>query len=341
MPYNPQIQDRSGEILAQGMRAQSQGIASGIGSGIQNFMKLEEERRKTTGAIQGMLNDPYFQQQLAKDPTMSAAAAKIQSGKANLNDVQQFLGSLTSMQFGRQQQMKDQQMQMDRDRLAMEQQNAVSTRAYQQGQLDAIRRKEEEAKRISDAMAKTFGSTIEETEEITPETKAYLEEMGLGADAAAPVIRRRPPTSAEGMRAYAATGAPITPGVVESFGMLRGEEMNRARDATEREKIERRAADAELRAQTAEARMNISTDPVIAQVEKMLAQKLITEEQAQTKIMDRIDFLNTRKVDSMEKLANALTGEGVGSNTGRSTTRPGGTTGTTGTPAVNRFLGQR
>lgn len=87
--------------------------------------------------------------------------------------------------------------------------------------------------------------------------------------------------------------------------------------------------------------MNISTDPVIAQIEKMLAQKLITEEQAQTKIMDRIDFLNTRKVDSMEKLANALTGEGVGSNTGRSTTRPGGTTGTTGTPAVNRFLGQR
>lgn len=323
------------------MRAQSQGIASGIGSGIQNFMKLEEERRKTTGAIQGMLNDPYFQQQLAKDPTMSAAAAKIQSGKANLNDVQQFLGSLTSMQFGRQQQMKDQQMQMDRDRLAMEQQNAVSTRAYQQGQLDAIRRKEEEAKRISDAMAKTFGSTIEETEEITPETKAYLEEMGLGVDAAAPAIRRRPLTSAEGMRAYAATGAPITAGVVESFGMLRGEEMNRARDATEREKIERRAADAELRARAAEAKLGTSQDDYIAQVEKMVAQGRMTPEEGDELIKARLQFLNTAKVNSIDRLADALTGEGVGSNTGRSTTRPGGTTGTTGTPAVNRFLGQR
>lgn len=341
MPYNPQIQDRSGEILAQGMRAQSQGIASGIGSGIQNFMKMEEERRKTTGAIQGMLNDPYFQQQLAKDPTMSATAAKIQSGKANLNDVQQFLGSLTSMQFGRQQQMKDQQMQMDRDRLAMEQQNAVSTRAYQQGQLDAIRRKEEEAKRISDAMAKTFGSTIEETEEITPETKAYLEEMGLGADAAAPVIRRRPPTSAEGMRAYAATGAPITQGVVESFGMLRGEEMNRARDATEREKIQRQLDDAQLRARTAEAKLGISQDDYIAQVEKMVDQGRMTQEEGDELIKARLQFLNTAKVNSIDRLADALTGEGVGSNTGRSTTRPGGTTGTTGTPAVNRFLGQR
>lgn len=325
MPYNPQIQDISGQILAQGMRAQSQGIASGIGTGIQNFMKMEEERRKTTGAIQGMLADPYFQQELAKNPTLNAAANKIRSGKANLNDVQQFLGSLTSMQYGRKQQMDDQRLKMEQETLRMQQENAITNRAYVQGQLDAIKRKGREAQQRSEAMSRIFGMTAEEREEMTPETKAYLEEMGLGD--AAPVTRRRPLTAAEGMRAFAATGAPIDEETVRTFGMMAGEEAARGREAVEREKILTRATDAERRAQLAEERADMSRDPVIAQAEKMLKNKELTPEEARKIIMDRIQFLNTKKDGPFEQFANALTGGGLPApaSGARSTTQPGGT----------------
>lgn len=325
MPYNPQIQDISGQILAQGMRAQSQGIASGIGAGIQNFMKMEEERRKTTGAIQGMLADPYFQQELAKNPTLNAAANKIQSGKANLNDVQQFLGSLTSMQYGRQQQMNDQRLKMEQETLRMQQENAITNRAYVQGQLDAIKRKEREAQQRSEAMSRIFGMTAEEKEEMTPETKAYLEEMGLGD--AAPVTRRRPLTAAEGVRAFVGTGATLDEETVRTFGMMAGEEAARGREAVEREKILTRATDAERRAQLAEERADMSRDPVIAQVEKMLKNKELTPEQARKMIEDRIQFLNTKSENSIDRLTNVLTGGGLPApvSGARSTTQPGGT----------------
>ena len=338
MAYNPQIQDISGQILAQGMRAQSQGIASGISSGIQNFMKMEEERRKTTGAIQGMLADPYFQQELAKNPMLNAAANKIQSGKANLNDVQQFLGSLTSMQYGRQQQMKDQQMQMDRDRLAMEKENAASTRAYQQGQLDAIRRKEREAQQRSEALSRIYGMTAAENE-LPSDTQGYIEGV-MGPEAAgAPVTRRRPLTAAEGMRAYAATGAPIDDETARMFGLMAGEEAARGREAGEREKLERRAADAELRARAAEERQKTSKDEVIAYYEKMVELGRMTQDQADRMIEERIKALNALKLSTEDKLNLLTGGAGTGAGAGGaqrpgSTTRPGGTTGTS---AVSRF----
>jgi hypothetical protein len=337
MPYNPQVQDISGQILAQGMRAQSQGIASGIGAGIQNFMKMEEERRKTTGAIQGMLADPYFQQELAKNPTLSAAASKIQSGKANLNDVQQFLGSLTSMQYGRKQQMDDQRLKMEQETLKMQQENAITNRAYVQGQLDAIKRKEREAQQRSEAMSRIFGMTAEE-KELPADTEGYIEGV-MGAEAAgAPVTRRRPLTAAEGMRAFAGTGATIDEETVRTFGMMAGEEAARGREAIEREKLVTRATDAERRLQLAEAKMGMSRDPVIAYYQDMVSQNRMPQEQADKLIEERVKALNALKLSTEDKL-NMLSGGaggtgGVAAPGARSTTRPGGTTGT---PAVNRF----
>jgi hypothetical protein len=328
MPYNPQIQDISGQILAQGMRARSQGIAAGATSGIQNFMKMEEERRKTTGAIQGMLADPYFQQELAKDPTMSAAAAKIQSGKASLGDVQQFLGSMTSMQFGRQQQMKDQQMKMEQERLAIERENAMSTRAYQKGMTDAIARKEAEAKRQAEALAKVFGKTVDEVEEVSPETRAYLEEMGLGADAATPTVRKRGLTAAEAIQEYGRMGAPVTDETVRLFGALGGEEANRAREAQRRLELEGKLGDTERKLQMRELEMELANrDPVISLLLRQRKMGEITEDEYRAAIKKQIEFLQTKDPSMFDRMMelSALSGGGGGGGRGVSTTRPGGT----------------
>ena len=118
MPYNPQIQDISGQILAQGMmnaaqmRAQTAGdIGQFMGNFGSQILKNEQERQQAAGVIQGFLNDPYYQQQIAQNPELYSASEKIQSGKARLSDVKQFLGTLTTMQGTREQQAKMDQMQ--------------------------------------------------------------------------------------------------------------------------------------------------------------------------------------------------------------------------------------
>jgi Cu/Ag efflux pump CusA len=327
MAYNPQIQDISGQLLAQGMRARSQGIAAGATSGIQNFMKMEEERRKTTGAIQGMLADPYFQQQLANDPTMSAAASKIQSGKASLGDVQQFLGSMTSMQFGRQQQMKDQQMKMEQQRLEMERENAASTRAYQKGMTDAITRKEAEAKKQAEVMAKVFGQTVDEVEEVSPETRAYLEEMGLGADAATPTVRKRGLTAAEAMREVARMGGTINDQTVGFFSALGGEEANRAKERQRQLELEGKLGDTERKLQMRELEMELANrDPVISLLLRQRKMGEITEDEYRAAIKKQIEFLQTKDPSMFDRMMelSALSGGGGGGR-GASTTRPGGT----------------
>lgn len=110
MPYNPGVQDISGQLLAQGMMNRTQGITSAI----KDFAKNEDDRQKTVAAVKGMLMDPYFQQQISTDPTLLATAEKVKSGNARLNDVQAFLGTLTTMQHGREEELKRQQMEVQK-----------------------------------------------------------------------------------------------------------------------------------------------------------------------------------------------------------------------------------
>lgn len=118
MPYAPGIQDISGQLLAQGMLGAAQTraqTAGNIGQFMGNFgsqiLKNEQERQQAAGVITGFLNDPYYQQQIAQNPELYSASEKIKSGKAGLNDVKQFLGTLTTMQGTREQQAKMDQMQ--------------------------------------------------------------------------------------------------------------------------------------------------------------------------------------------------------------------------------------
>jgi hypothetical protein len=127
------------------------------------------------------------------------------------------------------------------------------------------------------------------------------------------------------VRAFVGTGATLDEETVRTFGMMAGEEAARGREAIEREKILTRATDAERRAQLAEERADMSRDPVIAQVEKMLKNKELTPEQARKMIEDRIQFLNTKSENSIDRLTNVLTGGGLPAPGARSTTQPGGT----------------
>lgn len=110
MPYNPQVQDISGQLLAQGMMQRAQSISGLVG----DFMKMEDERQKTTGALKGFLSDPYYQQQVNSNPELAGFAQKVQKGSASLGDVRQFLGTMTAMQSAREQQQKADQMEAQR-----------------------------------------------------------------------------------------------------------------------------------------------------------------------------------------------------------------------------------
>jgi hypothetical protein len=80
VPYNPGVTDISGQLRAQGILSKAEGISSGIKTGVDEFMKLEDERRKAAGALRGYLNNEYFQKEIAKDEGLSIAANKIKSG---------------------------------------------------------------------------------------------------------------------------------------------------------------------------------------------------------------------------------------------------------------------
>jgi len=246
---------------------------------------------------------------------------------------------MTSMQFGRQQQMKDQQMKMEQQRLEMERENAASTRAYQKGMTDAIARKEAEAKRQAEALAKVFGKTVDEVEEVSPETRAYLEEMGLGADAATPTVRKRGLTAAEAIQEYGRMGAPVTDETVRLFGALGGEERNRQIVAQKQAELEAKAGTAEAKLEMEKLRNELANrDPVISLLLRRRNNGEITEDQFNAEIQDRIKFLNTRSPGVFDRMVelSALSGGGGGGGAGGkpSTTRPGGTTGSS---AVNRF----
>jgi hypothetical protein len=238
------------------------------------------------------------------------------------------------MQFGRQQQMKDQQMKMEQERLAIERENAMSTRAYQKGMTDAIARKEAEAKRQAEALAKVFGSTVEEP--MSPDTEGYIEGV-MGPQA--PTMQKRGLTAAEALREYGRMGAPVTDETVRLFGALGGEEANRAKERQRQLELEGKLGDTERKLQMRELEMELANrDPVISLLLRQRKMGEITEDEYRAAIKKQIEFLQTKDPSMFDRMMelSALSGGGGGGGAGGkpSTTRPGGTTGSS---AVNRF----
>lgn len=158
MPYNPGVQDISGQLLASGMlnAAQTRGQMYGdIGQFMSNlgssFLKQEEERQKSASAIKGFLNDPYYQQQIAQNPELTAEMGKIQSGKAKLSDVRGFLGTLSTMQHMREETLKADQMEAQRQYNDALRQQAIANKSA----IDAATAERTRQNEISNQLDKT------------------------------------------------------------------------------------------------------------------------------------------------------------------------------------------
>lgn len=319
MPYNPQIQDISGQLLARGMLARSQGIAEGLSSGVQNFLKAEEERRKTTGAIQGMLNDPYFQQQVGKDPTLSAAATKIQSGKANLSDVQQFLGSLTSMQYGRKMEMENQRLQIEKEAAETARLNAAANRGYIEAQTATMREAQDRAKREAQALRDIMSGTTEEVE--SPETTEALQGvMGPTGPQTRVTKTEVPKDVSDVIEGLIAKGIPISEGTSNLLRARSELELGRGKLARSAAESERKATEAERKAQLLETKLGImevrgETSPELLRIrllDQMLKQGQITKERHKQLVDELLSTMSNPKPNQISLLLSGSGGQSAG-----------------------------
>lgn len=119
MPYNPGIQDISGQLLAQGMQARAQGIAGGVTT---LFQGLQQNQMMTNQAIArfqaATASNPKLLDFLNKagteespvpvNPDVLKAYADIKSGKTNVQNtalLAQFADSYNQAEMAQQQQM--------------------------------------------------------------------------------------------------------------------------------------------------------------------------------------------------------------------------------------------
>lgn len=215
MPYNPGVQDISGQLLAQGMMQRTQALTGLVG----DFLKMEDERQKTTGVLKGFLSDPYYQQQVNTNPELSAFAQKVQKGNASLSDVRQFLGTMTTMQGVREQQMKEAQMQSQQAYTQALRDQAIATAAATQAAAEERRQQIENEKIANEILSDVLQFGAEATEEDMPSPQRSVQD-----------IRRQ----------YLEAGGPMTPGVVDFLRQMGQQELGQARlDAATQEKIER------------------------------------------------------------------------------------------------------
>jgi len=126
--------------------------AQSISGLVGDFMKMEDERQKTTGALKGFLSDPYYQQQVNSNPELAGFAQKVQKGSASLGDVRQFLGTMTAMQSAREQQMKADQMEAARQYNQALREQTLANKAA----IDAATAERTKQNQISDQLAITI-----------------------------------------------------------------------------------------------------------------------------------------------------------------------------------------
>ncbi len=130
MPYAPNVQDRSGEILGQGINS----TVAQFARDMDEMRENERKRRTAAGQVQGILAaNPQLAQKV--DPTL---LGKMSSGKAKLNDTLELLGTLSTVA----QQEQEQQQRLLRQ--AQIQAAMAQTAAHTQQQQEMARRIQQE-----------------------------------------------------------------------------------------------------------------------------------------------------------------------------------------------------
>lgn len=348
MPYNPGVQDISGQLLASGMlnAAQTRGQMYGdIGQFMSNlgtsFLKQEEERQKSASAIKGFLNDPYYQQQIAQNPELTAEMGKIESGKAKLSDVRGFLGTLSTMQHMREETMKADQMEAQREYNQALREQALAQAVATESAVNERERMRTEALERAKLLKGVFGA--EQLQAVSPEDAAFYE--NIGGEAAAP--KKRPLGASEAFRQFVSEGGVPDEATIRMFGGLMGEEVAGAKLEGQRAVAAERAAGAaatqaaktEGALKAIEAKAEYQLDQGIRSINAMEQSGDYTKEEAREARRKRIEALN--KTDQMTALlGQLLMGGGGGSMSGTTMSGGGGAArsgGTAKAPASSQY----
>jgi hypothetical protein len=326
MPYAPGIQDISGQLLAQGMlgAAQTRAQAMGdVGQFMRSFgseiLKNEEERQKTTGAIKAFIDDPYYQQKIAQNPELTNAVDRIKAGKAGSAEVKGFLGTLTTMQHTREEQMKADQIQAQTQYNQALREQAIANTAATTAATAERQRMRDEAMQRAKLLSQVFGT--EQTEAQTPEDTAFFDEMGLDA----PAIRRQLSAS-EGFREFVRKGGVPDEATIRMFGGLMGEEMGQEKLESQRQlAAAREAGRVETEAAKREGAINVirereaaKTDEGIRAINAMQEAGEITPEEAKELRKRRLEVLLEKRnamADLVDVFRNGFSG-GAGSTGG-------------------------
>lgn len=318
MPYNPQVQDISGQLLAQGMMQRAQSISGLVG----DFMKMEDERQKTTGALKGFLSDPYYQQQVNTNPELAGFAQKVQKGSASLGDVRQFLGTMTAMQSAREQQQKADQMEAQRQYTQALREQALTNAVATEATVAERERLRDEALARARLLKEVFGT--EQAQAVSPEDNVFFE--GIGGEGAAPV-EKKPMSSSERFRSFVSKGGVPDEATIQMFRNLTGEEVAGEKMRSQQE-IAAAKAERDLAVQNErnaaklreiEARAAAEEDKAIRAIKNMRDSGQISSEEANELIRKRLNLLVESKdpmVALTEELRRMATGGGGGGGGG-------------------------
>lgn len=324
MPYNPQVQDISGQLLAQGMMQRAQSISGLVG----DFMKMEDERQKTTGALKGFLSDPYYQQQVNTNPELAGFAQKVQKGSASLGDVRQFLGTMTAMQSAREQQQKADQMEAQRQYTQALREQALTNAVATEATVAERERLRDEALARARLLKEVFGT--EQAQAVSPEDNVFFE--GIAGPGMVPTETRQR-TASEAMREFIAKGGVPDEATIRTIGGLMGEEVagaklegQRALAAAKAERdlaVQNEKNAAKLR--EIEARAAAKDDEAMQAIDRMLEKGEITKQQAEEYKRRRLEVLVEKRnpmADFVDMVQRGGGGGGDGITTRTRTTPP-------------------
>ena len=148
MPYNPGVQDMSGQLRAQGIR----GASSTITQGFEEFGKRERERQSALGSIMGSIQgDPSMMEEINKNPDSDIGKiwSRAQSGRASNAEINQLNGLLSANKFEQKRKADATQAQVQQDFMKSQEAQMRELTAFNLGTRRAQERAEADDDRLN------------------------------------------------------------------------------------------------------------------------------------------------------------------------------------------------
>ena len=277
MPYNPGVQDVSGQLRAQGIR----GASSTITQGFEEFGKRERERQSALGSIMGSIQgDPSFMEEVSKNPDSDLAKifSRAQSGRASNAEIQQLSGLAASHRFDQERQVKATAAAEDRKRNDALNTLSIAQAAQNKGAADAMAKATEQATKEAEAIAKFFTNPDRPVGE-------NGERIPWGAD--------------EFIKHVGSSGVPMSGASTKIYEALFNREQGNSKTA-------QRATEAEEKARIAQAKVDQSKDREMEQIDNMVERGDYTEEEGKQQRRKLMDYRTTRPLGAGAEFAAAL-----------------------------------